>query len=57
MEEQQTQLNGEQSDVELSVDDRQSWEQPKLEQLRVSLDTAGSPGSQADGVQPGLPPP
>ncbi len=49
MEEQQTQPNVEQTEQESPVDERRSWEQPKLEQLHVSLDTAASKGSAIDG--------
>jgi len=48
MEEQQTQPNVEQTEQEFPVEDRQPWEQPTLEQLHVSLDTANSPGSGSD---------
>ena len=49
MEEQQTQPNVEQTEQEPPVEDRQPWEQPKLEQLHISLDTADSTGSNYDG--------
>lgn len=48
MEEQQTQPNVEQTEQESPVDERQPWEQPKLEQLHVSLDTAATGGSGND---------
>jgi hypothetical protein len=48
MEKQQTQTNVEQTERESPVDDRQPWEQPKLERLHVSLDTADSGGSGSD---------
>ena len=50
MEEQQTQPSVEQAELELPVDDRQPWEQPTLEQLHVSLDTAFGGGSFTDGI-------
>jgi len=49
MEEQQSQPNVEQPEQDPAVEDRQLWEQPKLERLHASLDTAGSPGSVTDG--------
>lgn len=49
MEEQQTQPNVEQTKLDRPVEDRRSWEQPKLERLHVSLDTANLPGSGGDG--------
>lgn len=49
MEEQQVQPNVEQTEQDPPVEDRQPWEQPKLEQLHVSLDTAASKGSAIDG--------
>ncbi|MCB0038557.1 MAG: hypothetical protein KDD77_08195 [Caldilineaceae bacterium] len=50
MEEQQTQPGVQQIEQESLVEDRQPWEQPKLEQLHVSLDTAAGGGSNNDGV-------
>ena len=49
MEEQQTQPNVEQTEQESPVENRQPWEQPTLEHLHVSLDTAQKVGSLADG--------
>ncbi len=46
---QNAQPNVEQTEQEAPVENRQSWEQPKLERLHVSLDTAASKGSFADG--------
>ncbi|MCB0038558.1 MAG: hypothetical protein KDE24_15545 [Caldilinea sp.] len=51
MEEQQTQPSVEQTEQEASVEDRQPWVQPTLEQLHVSLDTALKGGSGGDGGQ------
>jgi hypothetical protein len=55
MEEQQTQSNVEQTEHESPVDERQPWQQPKLEQLHVSLDTAASSGSNTDGMGGAIP--
>lgn len=52
MEEQETQTNVEQTEQEQRVETRQPWEEPKLQRLHVSLDTAASPGSFSDGGSP-----
>jgi hypothetical protein len=57
MEEQPTQPNVEQREQDPTVDDRQPWEQPKLERLHVSLDTALAKGSNIDGFGGSAPPP
>lgn len=49
MEEQATQLTGKSTEQEPLVEECQPWEQPKLERLHVSLDTAVSQGSGTDG--------
>jgi len=49
MEDQQAQPIVEQTEQEFPVEERQLWEQPKVERLHVSLDTAGSNGSATDG--------
>jgi len=54
MEEQQTQPNVEQKELDLQVDERQQWEQPKLEQLVISVDTSLTQGSASDGETPGF---
>lgn len=51
MDEQKTQVNVEQTDREPPVEEIQPWEQPKLERLHVSLDTANSKGSNSDGTR------
>lgn len=50
MEEQQAQPSVEQTEQEVSVEDRQPWEQPTLERLHASLDTAFGGGSNTDGI-------
>ena len=50
MEEQQTQHSVEQTKQEAPVEDRQPWEQPTLERLHASLDTAFGGGSSTDGI-------
>lgn len=55
MEEQQTQPNVEQTEQDVRVEERQPWEQPTLERLHVSLDTAGTKGSNTDGLGGSLP--
>jgi hypothetical protein len=57
MEEQATQLTGKSTERESPVEDRQPWEQPKLERLHASLDTASSKGSGSDGGLATAPPP
>jgi hypothetical protein len=48
MEEHVTQVNVERPEQEPPGEERQPWEQPKLERLRVSLDTAADGGSGSD---------
>jgi len=59
VEEQKTQPGIERTEQESSVEDRQPWVQPTLEQLHVSLDTAFGGGSATDGItnNPGNLPP
>ena len=48
LEAQETPPNLGQTKQEPPVEERQPWEQPKLEQLHVSLDTAATSGSGND---------
>lgn len=48
MGEQAKQPNAAQTEQESLVDERQPWEQPKLERLHVSLNTANTGGSGSD---------
>ena len=49
MEQQQTQASSERMEQEQFADARQTWQQPKLERLQISLDTALTKGSGSDG--------
>ena len=50
MAQQETWLDADQTDQSPPVDALQPWQQPKLERLNVSLDTANSIGSGTDGL-------
>ncbi|MCB0190084.1 MAG: hypothetical protein KDE31_37690 [Caldilineaceae bacterium] len=49
MEQQQTQVSSNRVEQKPLTDELQPWQQPKLERLHVSLDTANSFGSSPDG--------
>jgi len=49
MDQQETWLDADQTDQSPPVDALQPWQQPKLERLHVSLDTANAAGSGGDG--------
>lgn len=51
MEQQDVQPRIDQPEQDPPVEDRRRWQQPKLERLRVSLDTANSKGSNSDGTR------
>lgn len=38
-----------------AVQPKKTWQKPHLQQLRISLDTAGGPGSATDGFGGSLP--
>ena len=57
MDEQTTQPRVERAEQDLPIDERQPWQQPRLERLHVSLDTANSKGSGSDGIFAATPPP
>ncbi|MCB9123871.1 MAG: hypothetical protein H6643_05050 [Caldilineaceae bacterium] len=50
MDQHETRLDAEQTDQSPPVETLQPWQQPKLERLNVSLDTANSIGSGTDGL-------
>ena len=57
MDEQTTQPRVERAGQDPPIDERQPWQQPRLERLHVSLDTANSKGSGSDGIFAATPPP